>query len=294
MSAVLRLYTPAMLAELVQVPLPLVRRWHRRGLIRPAQEVGRLPYFDFAEVATARRLAELDAAGVSTAVIERHLAKLARLLPGIERPLAELAVTIEGKSLLVRQGDDLIEPGGQLRFDFDATASAAATAASHVLDQARTPSAEELLAAASELEEVGALEESIDVYRAALAAGGPTADACFALAELLYRVGNTPGAVERYYMAIELDEHFVEARANLGCVLAETGRHDLAISALEGALLHHGDYADAHYHLARTLDDVGRMAEAADHWRAFLRLAPESPWADAARDRLHEGHAAEN
>ena len=54
-----------MLAELLGVSVAVIRRWHRRGLIVPAREVRRLPYFDFHEVATARRLAQLLAAGVS-------------------------------------------------------------------------------------------------------------------------------------------------------------------------------------------------------------------------------------
>jgi len=41
-----------------------------------------------------------------------------------------------------------------------------------------------------------------------------------------------------------------------------------------------------HYHLARTLDDLGRQKEAGAHWRRFIELAPDSPWADEARERL--------
>src|SRR5207244_12699385 len=65
-----RLYTSGMLAELLSVPLAVVWRWQRRGLIRPVREVRRLPYFDFQEVAAARRLAELLAAGVSPQRLE--------------------------------------------------------------------------------------------------------------------------------------------------------------------------------------------------------------------------------
>ena len=87
-------------------------------------------------------------------------------------------------------------------------------------------------------------------------------------------------------MTIELDEEYVEARANLGCVLAELGQRELAIAAFEGALAFHDEYPDVHYHLARNLDDLGRADEAEVHWRAFLDLAPESPWAATARQRL--------
>ena len=89
------MYTPAMLAQLVGVPVAVVRRWHRRGLIKPEREVRRLPYFDFQEVATARRLAELQSAGASPAAIAKYLQALARYLPHVDRPLAQLAIVVE-------------------------------------------------------------------------------------------------------------------------------------------------------------------------------------------------------
>lgn len=303
-----RLYTPAMLAELLHVPLAVIRRWHRCGLIVPVREVRKLPYFDFQEVATARRLAELLAAGMSPRTIERRLASLARYLPGVERPLAQLSVIIRGKEILLRQGDGLIEPGGQLRFDFDAVEGEpgpeASVADQPVADQpvravisledrratAQPPmSADEISRVAAELEDEGSLEAAAEMYRAAMAAGSPRPEICFQLAELLYRMGDASGARERYYMAIELDEDYVEARANLGCVLAETGRRDLAVAAFEGALRYHKDYADVHYHLARTLDELGRPTDAVEHWQAFLELAPNSPWAEEARGRVGKG-----
>ena len=127
---------------------------------------------------------------------------------------------------------------------------------------------------AAELEEDGQLAAAADMYRAAMAAAGPKAEICFQVAELLYRLGDLGGARERYYMAIELDEDYVEARANLGCVLAETGQHDLAVAAFEGALRYHPDYADVHYLMARTLDEMDRREQAEEHWRAFLAEAP--------------------
>ena len=311
-----RLYTPAMLAELLGVSISVVRRWHQRGLIQPARQVRRLPYFDFEEVASARRLAALLSAGMSPQAIERKLAQLRRWLPGVERPLAQLSVIVEGQQLLLRQGEGLLEPGGQLRFDWEGpprlsieappstsvgqSPAAAPIRAPHALGKAlpvtQSPGdpsqplpaqgADDLLAAAGDLEDTGELEDALDLYRAALAAGGPHPEICFRLAELLYRLGDLPAARERYYVAIELDEDYVEARANLGCVLAELGEPELAVAAFEGALVHHPDYPDAHYHLARLLDDLGMSPAAVPHWEAFLAQAPDSPWAEAARQRL--------
>ena len=314
-QAVRRLYTPAMLAELLEISVAVIRRWHRRGLIIPVREIHRLPYFDFQEVATARHLAELLEAGASPAEIERRLEELARYVPDVDRPLAQLSIIVEGRHILLRQGEGLVEPGGQLRMDFESLEANAqeqqvievtredvvrvfdrhdAEAAEpkilpfdNLVDRAVLPqNPEEILAQASELEEAGELEVAIELYRSFLAAYGLRAEVCFQLAELLYRTNDYTAARERYYMAIELDENYVEARANLGCVLIDTGELDLAIAALLGALKYHPDYPDAHYHLARTLDELDRHEEAVDHWRAFLVLAPDSPWAQQARDRL--------
>ncbi len=289
-------YTAAMLAGLLGVSVSTVRSWQRRRWILPSREIRRLAYFDFREVATARRLQELLAAGMAPTLIDKALAALARQLPDVKRPLAELSVLIEGRRLLVRQAEGLIEPGGQLRFDFEAGAGpagsldhdGAATAEiisfEPVIDSPSTP--DDMIQAAEQLEELGELPAAAEMYRTAQAAGGPRAEICFQLAELLYQLHDLSAARERYYMAIELDEDYVEARANLGCVLAELGEQELAVSAFEGALALHDDYPDVHYHLGRTLDQLGHEAEAETHWRAFLRLAPSSPWADEARQRL--------
>lgn len=144
----------------------------------------------------------------------------------------------------------------------------------------------ELLDLAADLEAAGELTEASEALRAVLQAQGPAAPVAFMLAELLYRAGDLTGARERYYNVIEIDEDHLEARSNLACVLAELGDHELALAALEGVLRQQPDYADAHWHMASVLRDVGRDADARRHLRAFLALAPESPWAVLARERL--------
>lgn len=302
-----RLYTPAMLAELVRAPIAAIRQWHRRGALRAKREVQRLPYFDFEEVQVARKLAELLAGGCSVSTVNRRLEELTRLLPESPRPLADPAVVVEGRRLFVRRGEGLAEPSGQLVIDFDAAqppasgsdagdggpvaipfvAADALRGVSSARSRGAHPmAAEDLRALAADLEESGREDQAVDVYRAILVSGDFTADDHFALAELLYRAGDLSAARERYYVAIELDEDFVEARSNLGCILAEQGELGLAEAAFRGALEFHPDYADAHYHLARLLDRANRRAEASVHWQLFMTLAPASPWADEAQDRL--------
>jgi tetratricopeptide (TPR) repeat protein len=301
-----RLYTAAMLAELVHVPVAVIRQWHRRGVLRAHHEVRRLAYFDFEEVRVARKLVELIHAGCSLANVNRKLQTLSRLLADVPRPLADPEVVVEGRRLYVRRGESLAEPSGQLLIDFDAAKTQGEVDAGPVaipfvardaLRHAQPDSirgthprpAADLRALAAELEANGQEQQAADVYRAILFTPESLPDDHFALAELLYLAGDLAAARERYYMAIERDEDFVEARCSLGCVLAEQGDTTLAEAAFRGALEYHADYADAHYHLARLLDSDKRSPDASRHWQMFMNLAPASPWADEARERIAAG-----
>tara|TARA_R110002049_G_scaffold27321_2_gene94029 strand:- start:108909 stop:110147 length:1239 start_codon:yes stop_codon:yes gene_type:complete len=303
-QSIRRYHTPAMLAHLLGVDVSVIRRWHRRGLITPVRTMHKLPYFDFQEVATARRLAQWIASGASPKAIEHRLVELVEILPDIQRPIDQLSILIEGKQVLLRQGDGLIETGGQLRFDFDAMEKKDDNARDQISatlsvfptdeDSSLTfplrdsPAAAEdpLLASVFEAEDADLIETAIDGCHGILARDGPRADISFLLGELLYRSGEPIAARERYYTAIELEPEFVEARTSLGCVLAETGQRQLAIAAFRGALELHEEYPDAHYNLARALDDEGQDTQAKQHWQRFLELAPNSPWAAEAQARL--------
>ncbi|MEW4455263.1 tetratricopeptide repeat protein [Bremerella sp. JC817] len=282
-----RLYTPAMLSDLLGVPQQIIRRWHRRGLIVPARQVRSLPYFDYREVSTAKQLAAMLASGLSPDRIERQLSAISEYLPDVQRPLVQLSVMVEGRDILLRQGEGLVEPGGQMRFDFDREDDFTDTFSIVDPSEELPETANQWESRAADYEDDEQLDEAIRCMRSALSIGGPSADRSFRLAELLYRAGHLDGAIERYHTAIELEPDMIEARANLGCVLAETGRLVEAVSALRQAIEVYDDYCDAHYHLARTLDELGREREATTHWEKCLELNPDSPWADEAYARLH-------
>lgn len=289
-------HTPVMLADLLGISVRVIRRWHRRGLITPVVTLHKLPYFDFAEVATAKRLAGWIAAGASPAAIERRLVDLIQVLPDIRRPLDQLSILVEGKQILLRQGGGLVEPGGQMRFDFDALEQDESPSPNIIafelpdqppmLRAVGTIQQDPILVAAYEAEDNDDLESAVELYHTILARDGARADICFQIGELLYRMNLLVAARERYYIAIELDPEFVEARASLGAVLAELGEYELAVAALRGTLSMFNDYADVHYTLAKTLDKIGSEREALLHWKRIIELAPESPWAEEARQRL--------
>ena len=296
-------YTSSMFAELLEVSPAMVRQWHRRGWLRESEVVQKLVYFSLTELLPAKRLARLAKNGLPNAEIAKKLDALQVLFPGIDRPIAVLDLRIDGRDIFLTKENKLVDTVGQELFDFAQTTTQAdqyfflqldtAFDSTHepLLSQSLTTSVQlsdkgELCRLAWCLEEQGQLEQAVELFRAALAAGGHDAQICFQLAELLYRLDDKTAARERYYMAIEIDENFVEARAGLGCVLAETGDLELAVSAFQGALLHHPDYADVHYHLGRTLQKLGKPIEAEHHIERFRELMPTSPWAESMSEAI--------
>jgi DNA-binding transcriptional MerR regulator len=300
-----RLYTVAMMADVLRVPRAAVRHWLRGGLLEPARRSGSIEWFEFPQLVVGRQLVRLLEAGLSLRDIDT---KLAGLSPGGAVEAARMAerIVADGRRLSILRDNLLVGAGGQLQLGFYthgltpadakptsdpsvATVSILATLTAdetHTDDPCDPTSVADLLDLAADLEAAGALSEAAEALRAVLQAQGPTAQVVFMLAELLYRAGDLTAARERYYAAVELDADHLEARSSLGCVLAELGEHELALAALDGVLRQQPDYADAHWHVASVLRDAGREVESQRHLRTFLTLAPESPWAAMARERL--------
>jgi tetratricopeptide (TPR) repeat protein len=297
-----RLYSAALIAAVLGVPPAAVRHWTRGGLLEPVRRAGSLEWFDFPQLVVGRHLARLLAGGLSLREID---AKLADLAPGGGPAAAKVAerIVADGRRLSIRADGLLLGPGGQMQFTFytdrldrDAPRREALPAIvpgwppdepAAAVPAPADAEAAEILDLADDLEAAGEFAEAAEAVRAVLQAQGPTAPVMFTLAELLYRSGDLTAARERYYATIEIDPEHLRARTSLGCVLAELGEHELALAALEGVLRQEPDYADAHWHTAGVLAEVGRSAEARHHLRTFLELAPDSPWAASARERLH-------
>jgi len=315
-----RLYTVAMMAEVLRVPRSAVRHWLRGGLLEPSRRSGSIEWFEFPQLVVGQTLMRLLKAGLSLRDIDT---RLAGLTPGGAAEAARMAerIVADGRRLSIRQNDQFMGAGGQLQLGFyteglaerlpavDCETSSAAPCIPLAFatiarpaeadvedlddDHRELASVNELLDLAADLEASGALCEAAEALRAVLQAQGPTPQVVFMLAELLYRAGDLTAARERYYAAVELDADHLEARSSLGCVLAELGDHELALAAFDGVLRQQPDYADAHWHLAGVLHDVGREAESRRHLRTFLALAPESPWATTARERLAAADTAQ-
>lgn len=335
-AGVSRLYTVAMMADVLRVPTAAVRHWLRGGLLVPARRSGSIEWFEFPQIVLGRQLVRLLNAGLSLREID---AKLAAFAPGGAAEAARMAehIVTDGRRLSLLRDDRPVGAGGQLLLGFyadgltnslpmnDPKSDPTSARVSHVVtlpissarrgspsldtppaswgedalddhldhgldhDPVDTACVTDLLDLAADLAAAGSLAEAAEALRAVLQAQGPTAHVIFMLAELLYRSGDLTAARERYYAVIEIDADHLEARASLGCVLAELGEHELALAALDGVLRQQPNYADAHWHMAGVLRDTGREEASRRHLLNFLSLAPESPWASMARELLANG-----
>jgi tetratricopeptide (TPR) repeat protein len=149
-------------------------------------------------------------------------------------------------------------------------------------------SAQDWLQQGSQLLEEGRVADSIEALRLALLNEPTNPETHFHLAEALYRSGNLAAALERFHVAVELDQNYLEAWTQLGCVAAELDQAQSALDAFDIALHSHADYPDAHFHKAELLHRLDRREEARPHWQAYLEHDQRGPWADVARQRLGE------
>jgi len=282
-----RYYTMAQLSRVLGIPRDRLRRWVRVGLIQPVKEVHRLCYFEFQQVRDAKTLAELSQAGVPVERIRESLDKLRRWMPELDQPIANLDLVERDGKLLVRlEGKTLVEPSGQMVFDLSRERPPVASEEKPALRKDRT--LDEWLDLALHHEEAGRLDAAEIAYREALFMAGPQPVLCFNLANVLYALDRKERAVERFFQAVEVDPEYVEAWNNLGNVLGDLEELDSAIEAYSRAIDLAPDYADPHYNLAETYRLVGNSGAARQHWLAYLRLDPQSPWADRIRENLKE------
>lgn len=287
--------TPAMLSQMLDISVHEIRRWERSGLIKAVAHVCRLPFFDFQEVAGARRLADLVDAGVPVREIQASLARLESVMGVGSRPLAQLDILAADKHLLYRDAEGRLKTtAGQRLFDFDGPPPADAPVGETIsLPVREVPSRDDWTARdwfeeGRRLADAGELAPAIESFRMSLLDDHDAPEVQFHLAEAQYRQGNVHAALERYHVATELDHNYLEAWTQIGCLLAELDRLAEAIDAFDVAIDIHPDYPDAHLHKAESLHQAGRTAEAVPHWQKYLEFDQTGPWAEAARKRLEE------
>ena len=272
------------ICELVGIDADQLRRLEYAGLIHSCDG-----QFDFQDIVSLKTIVELRGRGIKQQTIAKSMAQLASILPGTDRPLAQLKLVSEPSGKLLAEVEGvLIEPSGQIRLNFDGDPQAAHQEASPRIRKIKEIDVEEIFSIAADLEEEERYEEAERAYRQVLAQVPTMFEAHFNLANVLIALNKTDAAQERLRVALEHNPSFEIAWFNLAALQESRGELDEAIRSLDKAVSIDPLYADAHFNLASCYERVGQLANAAHHWNAYLKIDRTSPWADQARRSLRQ------
>jgi len=256
-------YTAEQLAALSNLSKEIIDQLSMFGLIEARSRL-----YGFRDLAAARQVAGLLAAGTALSVITKSLYEIRKWLP--DARLSNLKLFPESSDrILVGQVKGRTDKTGQFVMDVKPADNADAV-----------------------FEEAQAAEESSDIataerlYRRVMKMDPMDPAAPFNLGNVLRSSGRTLEAEAAYRAAVRADPNFASAWYNLADVLDDQRRIDEAIECLERALGADPTYADAMFNMGLFLQRLERHGEAAAWWRRYLALDGSSPWAARAKRAL--------
>ena len=257
-------YSAAQLASLSKLPAEIVDQLAMFGLIE-----ARDGHFGFRDLAAARQVASLLAAGTGLSVITRSLHEIRKWLP--DAGLSNLRLFPETSDrLLVEQIKGRTERTGQYILDIDQP----------------DDDANALFAKARAAEDQGDLATAEQLYTHLMKLDRNDPVAPFNLGNVLRSMGRGVEVENAYRAAVKADPSYAPAWYNLADLLDDQGRAKEAIDALSKALDADPTYVDAMFNMGLLLQRLERHAEAAAMWKRYLELDDSSSWAARARRAL--------
>lgn len=270
-------YSARQLRGLLGVEARQLRRWQRWRLFPRQHRYG------WAELVRARALRQIDIGDRGSRRVRESLQAACQRLPELTDPLAEASWFIHAGRLGVRHGGVCMDAlTGQLELPFAAPPV-------ERRQGREQPDAEEWFALGLALEgdpDPASRAQAAAAYARCLELDPGFASAHINLGTLHYHDRDYVRAERAYRAALRLDPAYALAHFNLGNVLDETGRMQEAIAEYLEAVRLAPKYADAHYNLALAYQRRGERRRAVPHWREYLGLDRESPWATHARSQL--------
>lgn len=259
-----RSYTAEQIASVSGLPAEVIAQLAAFGVLDPREE-----RYRFRDLAAARQVAELFAAGVTLSVITKSLHAIEQWLPdaGLSKlklyPASRDAVLVEQLKGRTDRTGQFVLPIAEPDDDPDA-----------LFEQAQ---------AAEQAHDVAQAEK---LYRRVMKIDPEDPAAAFNLGNLLRSADRKVAAEKAYRAAIKADRGFVEAFYNLADLIDDQGRTKEAVAVLRQALEVDPAHADSLFNLALFLQRLEDHRAAADYWRRYLALDSSSPWAVRARRAL--------
>ncbi|MGH9735726.1 MAG: tetratricopeptide repeat protein [Candidatus Acidiferrales bacterium] len=262
-----------------------LRYWERLRLVRPRSRWGER-FYGFGDLVALRTLQRLTARHISARRVRSAVASIEQEFGSAELTLNDLTLVDRGGCLAV------VPPGATapfdplrrqwlLAFEIGSAAGELRAMAPH------TPDA--LFQRALDCEsDPETLPEAVANYRRVIDAAPNWVEAHINMGVALYQMGCVADAQAAFESAVRLDPENGISRYNLGCVLEEQGEIEAAVEHLREAASLMPSHADVHFNLALAYDKRGERQLAREEWSAYLRYAPNGPWAEEARRRLRQ------
>jgi tetratricopeptide (TPR) repeat protein len=275
------------LLRILRLTVRQLASWEKAGLVAAAETYS---FFDLLQI---KKVRDLCAKKVRPAVIRQSLEAMQKQVAGMENPLLEAGTAATGHRVTFRHQGRLLEPiAGQFVFDFSPQQKVVASK-SPVKPLPPPPQEREPVDVASLFAKGIALEEDTRTHSEAIATYlkvlelEPNHAAAHINVGTLYYNRQEFGLAEKHYRyAIEADPRYALAYFDLGNVLDETGRVEEAIQSYKIALQLAPTYADAHYNVALAFEKMKQPRKALAHWRAYVKLDSNGPWAIHARSQV--------
>lgn len=131
--------------------------------------------------------------------------------------------------------------------------------------------------------ERGQADVAADLFRRGLALEPNTASLRHRLGTMLVLLGDEPGAMAEFDVALRLAPEYAPTYYSLGVLLATRGRYAEAAMRFSEALTHAPDYLEARLALADMLTATRRPAEALRHFDTVLDVRPSDAVATLGR-----------
>lgn len=253
--------------------------WEKAGLF-PVKD-----FYSFFDLLQIKKLRDLRAKRVRSAVIRDSLRAMQQQVAGMENPLLEAGTFTTRSRVVFRHQGAAVEPlAGQFVMDFSQP-QVLEPARIHAMRAAET-AADFFTRGVSLEEDPKTQEEAIASYKKCVELDPTHAAAYINLGTLYYNLHDYILAEHHYRKAIEVDPRYALAYFDLGNVLDETGRLNDAIKSYESAISLAPTYADAHYNLALAYEKSHQPRKALRHWEAYARLDTVGPWSIHARNQI--------
>jgi DNA-binding transcriptional MerR regulator len=284
------LFTAKDVAKLLGVTTARLRTLDKSQIVSPTGSRNGKRCYTFQDLIALRATHGLLEHQVKPREVAKAIAALRRTLPRVTRPLQELRIVSDGRSLVVRADGAAFEPvSGQMVLDFQVN-----TLRDDVVRvlrpdtlKTRARTAYDLYSKASTLDEDPAsFDEAEELYGKAIELDPQLAIAHTNLGNIRFRRGDEKGAEELYRRALEIDDRQPEAHYNLGYVLLERGDAKRSVPCFQRALDADPRFADAHFNLAMAYEQLSERAKARAHWKRYLEIEPTGTWAEIAKQHL--------